>query len=89
MGLIRRACTARMAKPVYVTPISRSHPVHVSVLAPVAMVEGSLLLSLLLKSFRFDALSEHRPTPVAHLTVRSNAGIWLKIHPRSAEFRTT
>lgn len=54
-----------------------------------AMVEGPLLLSLLLKSFRFEALSEHRPTPVAHLTVRSNAGIWLKIHPRSAEFGAT
>ena len=54
-----------------------------------AMVEGPLLLSLLLKSFRFEALSEHRPTPVAHLTVRSNAGIWLKIHPRSAESGAT
>jgi hypothetical protein len=53
------------------------------------MVEGLLLLSLLLKNFHFEALSEHRPTPVAHLTLRSNAGIWLKIHPRSAEFGAT
>lgn len=55
--------------------------------ASFAMVEGPLLLSLLVENFRFEALSEYRPTPVAHLTVRSWAGIWLNIHLRTAERR--
>ena len=63
--------------------------VRVCIGAGFAMVEGPLLLSLLLKSFCFEALSEHVPMPFAHLTVRSNAGIWPKIHPRSAKFGAT
>ena len=54
-----------------------------------AMVEGPLLLSMLVKNFRFEALPRHRPTPVAHLTVRSKSGIWLNIHPRSGEYGVT
>jgi cytochrome P450 len=63
--------------------------VRVCVGAGFAMVEGPLLFSLLLKNFRFESVSEHRPTRIAYLAVRSNAGIWLKIHPRSAEFGAT
>ena len=46
-----------------------------------AMVEGPLLLSMLLRRFRFE-LTEHEPVPVAHLTVRAKDGIWLKISER-------
>ncbi len=54
-----------------------------------AMVEGPLLLSMLVKNFWFEALPRYRPTPVAHLTVRSKSGIWLNIHPRSGEYGVT
>ena len=51
-----------------------------------AMVKGPLLLSMLVKNFRFEALPDRRPTPVAHLTVRSKAGIWFKIYRCSGSF---
>ncbi|WP_298256598.1 cytochrome P450 [uncultured Litoreibacter sp.] len=47
-----------------------------------AMVEGPLLLSMLVRNFRFET-TEHRPVPVAHLTVRSKDGIWLKVSKRT------
>ncbi len=47
-----------------------------------AMVEGPLLLSMLLREFRFE-LTDHVPVPVAHLTVRAKDGIWLKISARN------
>ena len=40
-----------------------------------AMVEGVVLLALLLKSFRFVAVPDRVPVPVAHLTVRARDGI--------------
>lgn len=46
-----------------------------------AMVEGPLLLAMLLRDYRFE-LTDHTPVPVAHLTVRSKDGIWLKISRR-------
>ncbi|PTX56203.1 cytochrome P450 [Litoreibacter ponti] len=46
-----------------------------------AMVEGPLLLSMLLRSFRFE-LTERVPVPVAHLTVRAKDGIWLRVSKR-------
>jgi cytochrome P450 len=48
-----------------------------------AMVEGVLMLAALCRAFRFDAVPDQVPVPVAHLTVRSRAGIWLQITPRT------
>ena len=78
MGLTQRAGILRTAKLASATPTFRSR-----------MVEGPLLLSMLVKNFWFEALPRHRPTPVAHLTVRSKSGIWLNIHPRSGEYGVT
>ncbi len=47
-----------------------------------AMVEGPLLLSMLVKSFRFSPVSGKVPVPVAHLTVRARDGIWLDVRKR-------
>lgn len=47
-----------------------------------AMIEGVLLLSMLVKAFRFEADAERPAMPVAHLTVRGRDGIWLKVTPR-------
>ena len=47
-----------------------------------AMVEGPLLLSMLLRAFRFERVVGRDPVPVAHLTVRAQEGIWLKISRR-------
>lgn len=52
-----------------------------------AMVEGPLFLALLVRAFRFETVSDKMPVPVAHLTVRSKDGIWLKITPREGAFR--
>ncbi len=46
-----------------------------------AMIEGPLILSMILKSFRVTAVGA-APVPVAHLTVRSRDGIWLRLEPR-------
>jgi cytochrome P450 len=47
-----------------------------------AMVEGVLLLAMLTRAFRFEAVPDRDPVPVAHLTVRSQAGIWLRVSRR-------
>ncbi|SEO28820.1 Cytochrome P450 [Salinihabitans flavidus] len=47
-----------------------------------AMVEGPLILSMLLRHFRVSAVPGQEPVPVAHLTVRSRDGIWLRLDPR-------
>ncbi|MEJ6713932.1 MAG: cytochrome P450 [Rhodobacterales bacterium] len=47
-----------------------------------AMVEGPLLLAMLLRQFRFDLVDGKTPVPVAHLTVRSADGIYLRITRR-------
>ncbi|MFY2826475.1 cytochrome P450 [Ruegeria sp. MALMAid1280] len=47
-----------------------------------AMVEGPLLLSMLLRHFRFELVEGRTPVPVAHLTVRSKDGIWLRVVER-------
>jgi cytochrome P450 len=44
-----------------------------------AMVEGPLLLSTLLRQFRFETVAGRAPVPVAHLTVRAKDGIWLRV----------
>ncbi|MFT7595904.1 MAG: cytochrome P450 [Paracoccaceae bacterium] len=47
-----------------------------------AMVEGPLILSMLLQRFRVERIEGRDPVPVAHLTVRSRDGIWLKLTER-------
>lgn len=47
-----------------------------------AMIEGPLLLSMMVRAFRFDVVEGRAPMPVAHLTVRGKDGIWLKVTPR-------
>ncbi|MBO9430225.1 cytochrome P450 [Sulfitobacter sp. R18_1] len=47
-----------------------------------AMVEGPLILSRILRDFRVTAQSGRVPVPVAHLTVRSDKGIWLALSRR-------
>ena len=47
-----------------------------------AMAEGPLILSLLVRAFRFDIIEGDAPIPVAHLTVRSADGIRLRLTPR-------
>ena len=50
-----------------------------------AMVEGPLILSMLVRAFRFEAVADSVPVPVAHLTVRAKDGIWLRITPREGQ----
>lgn len=47
-----------------------------------AMLEGVLLLSMLVRRYRFEVVAGKEPVPVAHLTVRARDGIWLKVTPR-------
>lgn len=47
-----------------------------------AMIEGPLLLSMILKEYRVSFADERRPIPVAHLTVRSENGIFLRFERR-------
>ncbi|WP_417817001.1 cytochrome P450 [Tritonibacter scottomollicae] len=47
-----------------------------------AMVEGVLILAHLLRRYRVKRLEGHDPQPVAHLTVRSKNGIWLRLTER-------
>ncbi len=47
-----------------------------------AMVEGVLLLALLARAYRFDLIDGRAAVPVAHLTVRGQGGIWLRISKR-------
>ena len=47
------------------------------------MIEGPLILSMLVRSFRFELVKGQPAEPVAHLTVRGKDGIWLTVTPRS------
>ncbi|KFE34631.1 cytochrome P450 [Thioclava atlantica] len=47
-----------------------------------AMAEGPLLLAMLTRAFRFEAVEGREPVPVAHLTVRGRDGIWLRVSER-------
>ncbi|MCG7492661.1 cytochrome P450 [Thalassobius sp. Cn5-15] len=47
-----------------------------------AMVEGPLILSQLVRAYRFEVVTEKPPVPVAHLTVRGGDGIWLRFTKR-------
>lgn len=50
-----------------------------------AMVEGPLILSMLLRNFRFEPVDGRVPVPIAHLTVRASDGIWLRVTPRDRQ----
>ncbi|OCX66213.1 cytochrome [Thioclava sp. SK-1] len=52
-----------------------------------AMAEGPLLLAMLVRAFRFDPVDGRAPVPVAHLTVRGEDGIWLRVEPREVHPR--
>ena len=47
-----------------------------------AMLEGVLLLARLCAAYEFTPIAEQDPKPVAHLAVRAQSGIWLKLRPR-------
>ena len=47
-----------------------------------AMIEGPLILSMLVRSYRFELVADRPANPVAHLTVRGKDGIWLSLTPR-------
>ena len=46
------------------------------------MIEGVLLVSMLVRAFKFEVVEGRVPEPVAHLTVRAKDGIWLRFVPR-------
>ena len=50
-----------------------------------AMIEGVLLLSMIVRAFRFEIVDGRIPQPVAHLTVRAKDGMWLRFVPRDSE----
>jgi len=47
-----------------------------------AMIEGPLILSMVLRTYRVERIEARDPVPVAHLTVRSRDGIWLRLTRR-------
>ncbi len=52
-----------------------------------AMAEGTLLLSMLVRAFRFEPVPDRVPVPVAQLTLRAKDGIHLKLTPRVQQER--
>lgn len=52
-----------------------------------AMLEGTLMLAHLVRTFRFDVVQGKVPVPVAHLTVRAKDGIWLRVSRRDGGWR--
>ncbi|THD73518.1 cytochrome P450 [Thalassobius vesicularis] len=50
--------------------------------AAFAMIEGPLILSMLVRAYRFELVQDRPAMPVAHLTVRGKDGIWLAVTPR-------
>ena len=48
-----------------------------------AMLEGPLILSMLVRSYRFNLVKERPAIPIAHLTLRSKDGIWLTVTSRN------
>ncbi|SEN28522.1 Cytochrome P450 [Loktanella fryxellensis] len=47
-----------------------------------AMIEGVVLLAQMMAAYRFELVPDRPPVPVAHLTVRTAHGMWLRITPR-------
>ena len=46
------------------------------------MLEGVFWLARLCAAYEFKPVADKVPQPVAHLTVRSKKGIWLKLRDR-------
>ena len=46
------------------------------------MIEGVLILARLMARYHVAPVEGRVPVPVAHLTVRSKDGIWLKVSAR-------
>jgi len=53
-----------------------------------AMAEGPLLLAMLTRAYRFERVEGRDPVPVAHLTVRTKDGIFLRVRPRDTTLKT-
>ncbi|PRY26291.1 cytochrome P450 [Aliiruegeria haliotis] len=51
--------------------------------AAFAMLEGPLILSMLVRAYRFELVQDRPAVPIAHLTLRSRDGIWLKLSKRT------
>ena len=49
------------------------------------MIEGPLILGMLVRAMRFESVENPPVMPIAHLTVRSKEGIWLKVTLRHGE----
>ncbi|GHA40123.1 cytochrome P450 [Amylibacter ulvae] len=47
-----------------------------------AMVEGVVLLTTLIRAYKFEVVAGQIPTPVAHLTVRAKDGIYVRLTKR-------
>ncbi len=56
---------------------------RVCVGASFAMIEGVAFLAQFLRRFQIDPIAENVPIPVAHLTLRSKDGIFLKLTQRT------
>ena len=76
----RRDETKRMARDAYI-PFSTGPRVCTG--AAFGMQEGVLILAKLVAHFRFEPVEGRIPEPMAHLTVRSCNGIWLKVTART------
>ena len=50
--------------------------------ASFAMIEATVILAILVHAFRFNAVTGHRPHPVARVTLRPRGGMPLYIEPR-------
>ncbi|SHE56088.1 Cytochrome P450 [Loktanella atrilutea] len=50
-----------------------------------AMIEGVVLLAQVLAAYRFEVAADRPPVPVAHLTVRTAHGMWLRLTPRAGD----
>jgi len=48
-----------------------------------AMIEGVVLLATFIRHFQVSVVPDKPPMPVAHLTVRTRDGMWLRIEPRA------
>ncbi|MFK7941462.1 MAG: cytochrome P450 [Paracoccaceae bacterium] len=75
----RREETRQSARDAYI-PFSTGPRVCTG--AAFGMQEGVLILGLLASRYRFAPVEERVPEPMAHLTVRSRNGIWLRVTPR-------
>lgn len=47
-----------------------------------AMIEGAIFIYIMLRAFKIELADGPEPMPVAHLTVRSKDGIYLRLIPR-------